>query len=166
MRWNFLYVSLMDVLENAMLKVLLSFNIFMNVMESLVFLLFSSEPICKGYSELGFRLKVSLSCRPSLLIFSICLQVSNWCTAATTEEQHTRNDFITFKKVWKERSTFSITFLRRFASRMHKEFHCSILQNVDNKDSKTIPAVKQSPECDIFGLEGFNKQTKPYRQKK
>ena len=50
----------MNVLENAMLEVRLFFNIFIKVMKSPVFLLFSLQPICKGYSELKFELKVSL----------------------------------------------------------------------------------------------------------
>ena len=131
MQWNFSYVSLIDVLENAMLRVLLSFNIFIKVLESLIFLLLSLEPICKAYSDIGFRLKVSFLCRLSLL---------NWCTAATTEEQQFSHWFHYFQKNFKGKEHFQHHV---FASQVHKEFHCIILGSVKRKTSKTILAVKK-----------------------
>ena len=143
MKWNFLCIWLTNLRENVMLEVLLSFNIFLKVMESVVFLLFSSEPICKGYSELRFKLKFSYSCRPCCWSSEHAFKFQINALLQKQKNNNTCNDFITFTKILEERCDSSITFSRRFASQTHKKFQCIILESVERKTSKAIRVVKK-----------------------
>ena len=77
MQWSFLYISLVNVLKNVLLEVLIALCLLVKILGFLVFLFSSLIAIYKGHFELEFRLKLSLFCWKSLLVFSVCLQISN-----------------------------------------------------------------------------------------
>ena len=121
-------------------------HVLVKVMDLLVFLLIRSDHIWKGHSELEFRLKLSFSCRTSLLVFSWLpsLKLMHYCN----KRRKTILTMISLLSQECERQEAlpapRFFFFFTSISQTYKKIHCIFLENAENKSSKTALAVKKT----------------------
>ena len=82
-------------------------------------------------------------------------------------EQFVRNirSLCSIKKIRQREGSFSTTFSCRIGGQRHTNFHCIIPQSAGTINAKQYSHSETIVECEIFGLEEFNKEPKRYKAK-